>query len=221
MSLPFTADQFFGVFADYNRTVWPAQILWLGLALVVVVALAGARRSPARLALWSLGLLWLWVGLAYHLAFFTAINPAARLFAGLSVAAAITFGWAACRQRSPAPPAIGARRAVGWLLLAYALVGYPVVGLLAGQRYPAFPTFGLPCPLTIFTFGVLLLVPGLPRAVIVLPLLWSAIGSLAAFRFGVVEDYGLSLAALAALTLTLQRDHPEKALICVPCSSGS
>ena len=208
MSLPFTVDEFLGVFADYNRAVWPAQILWLGLALMVVAALASARRSAARLALWALGLLWLWAGLAYHLAFFSAINPAARLFAGLSVAAAITFGWAAYRQWSPAPPVIGARRAVGWLLLAYALVGYPVIGLLAGQRYPAFPTFGLPCPITIFTFGILLLVPGLPRAVIVLPLLWSAIGSLAAFRLGVVEDYGLPVAALAALIFTLSERVP-------------
>ena len=37
MQLPFTIDQFFGVFRDYNTALWPAQIVLLALAVVAVI----------------------------------------------------------------------------------------------------------------------------------------------------------------------------------------
>lgn len=36
MKLPFTVEQFFGIFRDYNETVWPAQVVLLGLALAAI-----------------------------------------------------------------------------------------------------------------------------------------------------------------------------------------
>jgi hypothetical protein len=44
VELPFTSDQFFGVFAEYNRSFW---LVALTLWLVSVVALAGAWRTRA------------------------------------------------------------------------------------------------------------------------------------------------------------------------------
>ena len=81
--LPFTSDQFFGVFAEYNRSFW---LVALALWLVSVMALAGAWRNPRR---WSgalmhlLATLWIWNAVAYHALLFTRINPAAWLFAAL------------------------------------------------------------------------------------------------------------------------------------------
>jgi hypothetical protein len=95
------------------------------------------------------------------------------------------------------------RRWAGWALIAYALIAYPLLGHAFGHRYPALPTFGLPCPTTIFTFGVLLLAAA-PRALFVVPLAWSAIGSVAAFRLGVVQEYGLLAAGLIGLAAVLQ-----------------
>jgi hypothetical protein len=47
---------------------------------------------------------------------------------------------------------------LGWMLVAYAAVLYPRLGPSSGHVYPAQPTFGItPCPVTLFTFGVLLL----------------------------------------------------------------
>ncbi len=37
MELPFTAEQFHGVFRDYSTTLWPVQVLLLGLAGSAVV----------------------------------------------------------------------------------------------------------------------------------------------------------------------------------------
>ena len=95
---------------------------------------------------------------------------------------------------------------VGVVLLAYALLVYPMLGQLGDHPYPDSPSFGLPCPTTIFTFGLLLLTTErVPRHLFAIPLLWAAIGSTAAVLFGVWEDVGLGVAAIAAAVSTALR----------------
>jgi hypothetical protein len=205
MTLPFTTAEFFAVFARYNRAVWPAQILLLGVALWICVGMA--RDARRRVTLGLLAALWVWMAVAYHLRFFAAVNPAAKGFAVLFLAAAALFAWAALTDRERGPRSAGARRLAGWSLVGYALVLYPLLGLAAGQRYPAIPTFGLPCPTTIFTLGVLLLLSAsTSRALFVAPLLWAVVGTSAAVGLEVVEDLGLAAAGLVAAYFLLRRD---------------
>jgi hypothetical protein len=51
--------------------------------------------------------------------------------------------------------------------------------------------FGVtPCPVTIFSFGLLLLaIKPLPRLALVIPLLWSLIGGSAAVLLGIPQDW--------------------------------
>jgi len=75
--------------------------------------------------------------------------------------------------------------------------------------YPNGPTFGLPCPTTIATFGLLLWVRGrVPGWLFVIPAVWSIVGSSAAFRFGILEDYGL-LAAGVVGTVAIARKNRQ------------
>ena len=83
--------------------------------------------------------------------------------------------------------------------MGFALVVYPAIGYGLGHRYPAMPTFGVPCPTTIFTLGLLLFADRPPWLVYVVPLLWSAVGSLAALRLGVYEDLALLAGGFVAL----------------------
>ncbi len=86
-----------------------------------------------------------------------------------------------------------------WILLVYALVLYPLVGRALGHNYPETPTFGLPCPLTIFTFGMLLLTNRrVPRWALAIPAIWALIGSSAVFAFGIYQDLGLLVSAVVA-----------------------
>ena len=97
MNLPFTHDQFLDVFASYNAALWPgAAVLWL-LTLAALVLLAKGRLGP-RLAGGLLAAHWGWAGIAYHLAFFAVINPAARLFGALFVLEAALFVWFGVRH---------------------------------------------------------------------------------------------------------------------------
>ena len=78
MSLPFTTAQFHGVLADYNATVWPAQILMHVLAVACVVALLKPAEWTGRLISSFLAFFWVWMAGAYHFYFFSR-NPAAWL----------------------------------------------------------------------------------------------------------------------------------------------
>jgi hypothetical protein len=76
MGLPFTSDQFFGVFAAYNRAFLPVAVaFWLAGLAVLVLAWRHPSRAGRPLSLYFAAL-WLWTGLAYHGLLFTRINPA-------------------------------------------------------------------------------------------------------------------------------------------------
>ncbi len=209
--MPFTEAQFFDVFRQYNVSTWPIPLLIevFGLALAGAVV---ARRIPVRTLWWSLAGLWAWMALAYHLKFFSTINPLANAFAVLFLIEAAAFA-AFARHGSPfgTPDVGGIRSWVSDLLFVYALVLYPLVGLALGQRYPSLPTFGLPCPTTIFTIAVLIRLDRLtPVALYMIPLIWSVIAMMAAISFGVGEDFLLLPFVAIGLGLRLWRTRPQR-----------
>jgi hypothetical protein len=201
--LPFSREQFFAIFGDYNLAVWPMPVVLTALALAAV-GLAFAQRAWSGRAIGAiLAFFWAWIAIAYHWTQFTRINSLAYGFAAVSFAGALLFAWQGVIRGSMRFGWRGGwRGAAGVVLLGYALAAYPAWTWLAGHHFPRSPTFGLPCPTTIFTLGILafLLAP-VPRSVFVVPLLWSAIGVQAAFLLGVPQDLGLGVAGLAGLAL--------------------
>lgn len=203
MQLPFTNEQFFGAFRLYNSTVWPAQVFLVLLAVLAIVFIALRRPWSGAAVSAILALLWVWLGAAYHLAFFARINPVAYGFGALSIAGGLLLAWhgVICRRFEFAFDR-SFRTGLGIALLAFALVVYPLWSTLAGHGYPELPTFGLPCPTTIFTIGVLALASGARlRAVLAVPILWSLVGSQAAFLLDVKPDLGLLVAGVVAVGL--------------------
>jgi len=203
MNLPFTSEEFFSVFARYNETVWPMQLVLNALALVCIGLLFRPSALTSRAVSFALSFLWAWMAIAYHFAFFSSINPAAWLFGAVSLLGSLAFAWfGVVRTQLFFRPSLGVRGMVGATLVVFALVVYPAIGYLIGRRYPSAPTFGLPCPTTIFTLGLLLFVAHpVPRLVLVVPMLWVAVGSLAAFQFGVLEDLALLAAGVMAIVV--------------------
>lgn len=217
MSLPFSAEQFLGVFARYNQAVWPAQVVIVALAVLVVFLAAKPVRGSDRIVAGVLALFWAWMGVAYHWLFFAAINPAAWLFGALCVAqAALLLDAGVLWPRLAFRPRADAAGIAGGVLLAYALAGYPLLGYLFGQRYPAAPTFGLPCPTTIFTFGLLLWADRkMPSWLLAIPVAWSVLGASAALSLGIAEDWGLPAAAVVTVAARLLR-RPSPLRVSVP-----
>jgi hypothetical protein len=202
MDLPFSREQFFDVFARYNDAVWPTQALLFAIALACVAIARAGRRTQPVVGL-ALSALFAWVALVYHFAFFSRINPAAWLFGGVTLLGAAIIAWHTLRGRLRFDGgADRMSRTVGYALVVYALALYPIIAIISGQLYPRHPTFGAPCPTTIFVLGMLLLARRpVPISAFVVPILWSAVATTAALRLGVPEDFGLPLAAIATVVV--------------------
>jgi hypothetical protein len=210
--MPFSKTDFFDVFALYNDAVWPAQILLYVLAAGSVLGVMSKSAGSIRGVYAILAILWLWMGVVYHSVFFAAINPIAPAFGVVFIIQAVIFTWIAVRPQATEITPPGTASTFGTLLVVLALAGYPLFTFVAGHDYPAQPTFGLPCPTTIFTLGILLLASrGLPRVAFVIPMSWAVVGSVGAFTLGIPEDMSLSLALSATLIAIRSRlpKHPE------------
>jgi hypothetical protein len=100
---------------------------------------------------------------------------------------------------------------MGIIFILYALLIYPVLLKMTGHNYPQTPTFGLPCPTIIFTFGMLLLTDKkIPKYILIVPFLWSLIGFSAAVKLTVTPDYGLGIIGVLGTVLILFRDRKLK-----------
>lgn len=199
-SIPFTIKQFFQVFEKYNQAIYPIQFALILVAVVAIVL--AASRIPSRNNIISglLGLLWIWTGIVYHLIFFTAISPPAYLFGTLFIFQGLLFLYeGVANNRLSFHPSRRFDGVLGAVCMAYALVIYPLIGYGMGHIFPASPTFGAPCPTTIFTFGLLLWADrDISLSLLIVPLLWSLVGTSAAFNFGIKEDFGLLVAGTIA-----------------------
>lgn len=211
MRLPFAREDFLDVFAAYNAALWPFALgLWLLTAGLVGAALH-SRRSADRALSALLAFHWLWSGAAYHAAYFSRVNPAAWLFAAGFLLEAALLAWTGVVRgalrfssgRSPRHLAAGA-------LVVYALA-YPAVNVALGYTWPRVPSFGVPCPTTILTAGLLLAAAGSLGTVAVLPLLWCVVGGSAAALLGVRADLALSVAGVALLAHVARSRHEARA----------
>jgi hypothetical protein len=205
--LPFTIEEFLGVFAAYNEAIWPAQIAAYALALFALAAVAQRGELTDRVVLAVLALFWIVNGAGYHWWQFTAVTPAAWLFgAAFLLQGALFLLLAGSGRPLHFRFGSGPRQLIGVAFIAYAVSVYPLIGPAFGHVWPEVPSFGVaPCPTTIFTFGMLLLAERkqVPPWLVAVPLLWAMIGGSAAVRLGVVEDYGLIVAGAVGGALLL------------------
>jgi hypothetical protein len=207
--MPFTTEQFFNVFAQYNGAVWPMQVILNLLAIIALFLTTWKVKYAHRAVSAILAFLWVWTGLVYHIVFFTSINDLAYVFGGFVILQGVLFFIAgSLRQKISFRPHRDIYSIVGGLLILYGLLIYPILGYFLGHVYPYSPTFGAPCPMTIFTFGLLLWTDRkLPKYLLVIPLLWSIIGFFATINWGVSEDIMLLIAGWTATAMIWYRDR--------------
>lgn len=214
MQPPFTIEEFLQVFARYNQAIWPVQIVAYALGLVVVVAAIKSFRNSSRLISGILALIWIWVGVAYFMLFFKAINPPAVVFGALFVLQGLLFaGFGVAGSRLQFQASLNARGIVGGIFIHYAMVIYSLLGYAFGHVYPSSPVFGVaPCPVLIFTFGLLLWTSArFPWYLLIVPTLWALVGISAASSLGIREDFALPLCCLITVILLVARGRSSAA----------
>lgn len=214
--MPFTVEQFMGVFESYNLAVFPMQIIAYVLGLIAVFLVF--KNRPGKIVPAILSFMWLWNGVMYHGVFFSPINKAAFGFGVIFVIQGLLIAWTGVvrKKLSFQYPENKLITTMSVAAIAYSMVVYPALGMLLGHAYPRAPMFGIaPCPTTIFTFGLLLLAaPRMPRYLVALPLLWSVIGFGAAMNFGITEDIGLLVTGVVGTALVLYRGRRARKASC-------
>ena len=205
MRIPFSLGDFLNVFNAYNQSIFPLQIIFYLIAFLCIYLLFTENKNTNMVISIVLSFFWLWMGIVYHLIFFSAINKAAYFFGALFIIQGILFTvWGVFKNSLSFEYQKSTNNIAGIILLLYALIIYPVLGYNLGHAYPYSPTFGLPCPTTIFTFGLLLFTKNkIPVYILIIPLLWSVVGFTAALTLTIYEDIGLLIAGLTTFTFLL------------------
>ncbi len=215
MNIPFTVEQFFAVFRNYNEAIWPAQVLAYVLGILALVLAYRESKMSNRIISGILAIFWIWMGLFYHIFHFSVINPAAWVFGIVFILQGLLFlvvgillNKLTFRFTVKPLPIVGA------IFILYAMVIYPLLGMYFGHLYPAAPMFGVaPCPATIFTIGILLWTTDqVPGYILIIPFLWSLIGMSAAINLRVPQDYGLVIAVVLGTILILIQNRKIKKL---------
>jgi hypothetical protein len=211
MKIPFTVDEFFHVFEVYNISIWPIQLLLYALAIgSVIMAFTGGPKL-SQIVFFILSFFWIWSGSIYHIGHFSVINKGAYFFGIAFILQGILFFYVGViRKKIEFKFTTRLAHILGVALILYSLLIYRVMGYYQGHVYPQSPTFGVPCPTTIFTFGILLVsMHRVPWYLIIIPLLWSLVGFFAAVNLSIKEDYGLVISGVLAAALLLFNKQKE------------
>ena len=227
--LLFSARTYYRLFEIHNAALWPAQVVAVGMAALLLWLAWQGGRGAARGALAVVAAGWLCCAGAYFWARYLSINWAAAWFAAtFAMEGALLLGLASSRA-CPALPTrapggrVGRRRAVGAALLIVA-IAYPLAAPLLGRPWQQAEVFGLaPDPTAIGTLGLLLLLePGPERrlpgwlratwlgALWAIPVSWCLITGLTLWTLHAPE--AIIAPTLAALALLATRPrHPPTA----------
>src|SRR4029453_15263187 len=98
---------------------------------------------------------------------------------------------------------------LGAVFIAYALIGYPLVGVLGGHALSEVPLFGVSsCATVTFFFGLLLwAIPPAPKYLLLMRLAWALTAAPPNMAAGLMEDYGMLVAAAITVGWIIWRDR--------------
>src|SRR6478672_4987983 len=134
MKLPFTVEQFLGVFKTYNESIFPLQMLFYLLAGAIVFLSVKTSVWSDKVINSILAFFWVWMGIAYHILFFSTINKAAWLFGVLfTIQGLLFFYYGVLKPGIRYKVRQDTRGLMGTILVIFALIVYPVLGYLFGH----------------------------------------------------------------------------------------
>ena len=204
---PYDRLTWFHLVGDYNQTVWPAYVVALVLALLLVRLVfrhAQGMRQPlsVRWALAFLGASWCWTGVVFQMDYLAQHNWAAAWFAWAFILQGGLLLLAATQLTSASWVGLtSVRGCFGLLLLFAGLVAYPLSGLLEGRSTGQLEWFPLlPAPVTLVSIALLSLLNTRWRhALVLIPALWSVCAAAFSVTLGLMEVYFLVAAGFVWL----------------------
>jgi len=205
--LSFSAENFMLVLEQYNTTIWPMQIVaYLFVGFAVFFSFRSFKYSQ-KIVLLILSFLWLFNGIVFSLIFWAPSHFFGYVFGICCIVQGLIFLFNLKGTDLLTNSASSIYSLTGIILVLYAALGYQVFGYYLGHIYPKFFPVGLvPCPTTIFTFGIFLIIhKSIPAKYYVIPLIVALGGFLAAYN-GIYEDIGLIISGLLGAYLIIRRN---------------
>lgn len=200
--LLFSPRTYYRLFELYNEAVWPMQVAAAAIGFVILALLLLRSPVAGRIMALLLAACWAWIAWAYLGRSYATINWAAVYFAyGFALQALLLLlVGAAGLVKFTKPESRFAP--VGLGLFVFALLIQPLIGPLLGRSWSEIELFGLaPDPTVVATLGVLLAADRIRFALMIVPLLWCAIGGATLSAMGAPEAIILPAAGLLAVLL--------------------
>ena len=212
MQIPFSKEEFLNIFKSYNLSIWPLQIFFILCALILIYLAVSKKKNSNIIINSVLAFYWMWIGIVYHISFFAEINPAAYIFGAFFIIQSVLFLiFGVLRKDLTFSFKKDLAGITGIIFFIFSLAVYPLLSELLGHSYPQSPTFGLPCPTVIFTFGMLLWADKKVHLyILIIPFLWSIIGMSAAVNLGIWQDTGLLIAGVLGSVKIILRNRRLK-----------
>ena len=210
MKTPITTDQFFSVFEKYNHAIFPVQIILFLLVVIALIAIGSKIKQKDKVVSGILGVLWLWIGIVYHWAFFSDINKIALAFGVLFILQGLFILWeGVILYNLKFVFRMTVQAFLGYFFILYGLIIYPFVGYLIEPNVSLIISIGLPSPTIILTFGFLLLCDKkFSKYLLIIPSLWAVIGISGVIKPGIYQDSVMLIAAIIADVLILRSKKP-------------
>jgi hypothetical protein len=205
--LLFSPRTYYRMFELYHGGVWPFHVIVLASGVSIVLLARRKETWAQRTIAVVLAAWWLWVGVAFHLNRYATINWSAKYFAALFVIQALLLAWYGAARggfRLELPRSTVHRMAAGLLVIA---VIYPIFGKLAGREWNQVELLGLtPDPTAIGTLALLgLSVPGSPRPLFIIPVIWCLIGAATLWALGSPETWVVIFSGLAGFLFAIRK----------------
>jgi hypothetical protein len=204
------------LFELHNEAMWPAQVATLLVGAGILGAMASPGRVAPRLVPLALGTLWLWIAWSFFGQRYATINWAALYVApvfaaqGLAlIALAAGPGLALAGRQDRGPLALA-----GAIVLALAVLAYPLVAPALGRPLAAAEVFGIaPDPTAVATLAVLSVSRGRARWLFMaVPFLWCVITGLTHWTMGAPEVFiAPASALLCAVVAGAERPRRRRA----------
>ena len=205
--LSFSLEEFLLVLESYNLDIWPLQIIaYVLIVLVLFISLKPTKYS-AKIVLAILSFFWLFTGIVFCFIYWAPSHIFGYIFGIFCTVQGLLFLYSITRSDITISSPDNTYTFIGILFVLYAIIGYQVFGYYLGHIYPKFFAVGLvPCPTTIFTLGIFLIInKSIPIKYFVIPLMISLGGFLAAYN-GIYEDIGLVIAGILVTILIVKRE---------------
>jgi hypothetical protein len=202
-------NQFLAAFGRADTTAWPMQIVWYAAAVAMAgLALWPVRRSSQLICALAAAY-FAWIGIGYFAWLSPGIGLSGVWAAVFTLQAVLLVVSGVARSNLVIRPRRDLSSGLGAVFIAYALIGYPLVGVLGGHALRVVPLFGVsPCATVTFFFGLLLwAVPPAPKYLLLMPLAWALNAAPPNMSTGVVVDIGMLVAALITTGLIIWRDR--------------